>query len=360
MTTARRTARVAWFVSNHGWGHLSRSTVAAEALLRRGHAVAMVLAPEMEATVRAALPRADVITGDLDRGYAFGAGGRGADAERTRALVRYATDVDDRVVAALSSWRPDVVLSDATPWAATVARTLGVPSAICSNFSWDTQYEALYGGMDDLQEALTTIRAHVERFDIALELPLGPGVPAVATRRAMPLLARHPSGDPPLLSGEGPLVMWAFGRTPIPDQPTDALRALAAICRERRLRLGATEAVAAAVPGVTAIPDTLYWPDVLTSARLVISKAGYSTLAETLRGPAHAVSFGVTGLPEERSMQREIEAAGYGIGIPLEEPDPAGALERAVAELLERPERKPITDDGTNAIADAIADLVAR
>ena len=359
----RAPVRVAWFVSNHGWGHLSRSTVIAEAFLRHGHAVLMVVAPELEQAVRAALPGGaiEVVTGDLDRGYAFGAGGRGADAERSRELIRYGTSVDPAVLEAVQAWAPDVLASDATPWASRVAGALSVPSVICSNFSWDDQYASLFEGHADVAAEVEIVREHVAAFTLALELPLGPGIPATPKRRAVPLVSRWPSDAPVsdvLPVGKGELITWAFGRTPLAEQPLEGLQRLVELAKARGLRVGATAATAEAVPGVVAIPDDGYWPDVLAASRLVVSKAGYSTLAEALRGRTHLIVFGITGLPEERGMVRAVEAVGYGLAIPLESSDPASGVEAHANALLDRPRRDAVTENGTAAIVDEVVRLV--
>ena len=353
--------RIAWFISNHGWGHLNRSMVALRSLIDAGHRVLVVTASDMSEAARQAVPDADQASGALDRGYAFGAGGRGADPDRSRPLLRFATKVDETVRRGVRGWGPDVVVADATPWASAVAADLDVPSVICSNFSWDDQYAALYTlykGDRQAAGAVDTIRQHVRRFDLALELPLGPGIPSVRTRQPIPLVGRKPTDGVTLSSP--PTVTWAFGRTPLDEQPADCLDALIEVCRQYGLDVAANTTVADAYPGVIrAVADAAYWPDVLASSRLVVTKTGYSTVAEALRGPSHVIAFGITGLPEERAMLAEIEARDYGRGIPLDESDPAGRLAAVASELLRQPPRVPVTEDGTSALERALVDLAA-
>lgn len=354
--------RLTFLISDHGWGHLGRSLVVARAILGRGHALQMVVSEAMASRVAETLPDADVTTGALDQGYVFGAGGRGADAAATRPrLAACARGPAPELVEAARAWAPDVVLADATSWASTVATAVGVPSVLTSNFGWDVQFAALYDGDP---EAVDDVRAVVDQvcaFDLALELPLGPGAPAVRERRRVALVGQRPSGVAPF-EFDRPVVAWAFGRTPPDAQPLDGLRALAQVAAERGLALVLNESLRPEMPdlpGAHFLPDETPWPDVLAASRLVVSKAGYSTLAEALRGPGHVIATGVTGLPEERAMQSELEARGLGRGIPVASDDEsaatvAEAIEAAARNLLDRPERTPNDESGEVEIVEAL------
>ena len=351
--------RVAWLISNHGWGHLSRSLVCLDGLVGRGHAVTAVVAPEMASAVASALPAVTIITGRLDRGYVFGAGGRGVDGEASRPLFTEAlAGPDPALIEAVRAWAPDVVAADATPWASTLAEALGVPSVLVSNFSWDDQFDAMYAPSPEVDR----LHEVVARTTLGLEMPLGPGLPRIAERRRVPLVSRMPRGPVHLDGlGEGEAyVAWAFGRTAPGAQPLDALRAIAAHCRTHGLRL-AMDVVLAPHAGlgaeVVAVAEDAYWPDVLASARLVVTKAGYSSIAESLRGTCYVLGAGITGLPEERAMLAEVEAAGYGLGIPWDAPAFTQQMVEAARDLLGRPPRAPEVARGELEVAAALEAL---
>jgi len=358
--------RVTFLISDHGWGHLGRSLVVARAVLDRGHALQVVVSEAMASRVAATLPAALVTTGALDQGYVFGAGGRGADAEATRPrLAACARGPAPGLVEAVRAWASDVVLADATSWASSVAGAVGVPSVLASNFGWDAQFAALYEGNAEAAEDVQAVAAQMRAFDLALELPLGPGAPAVRERRRVALVGQRPSGTAPF-DFDRPVVTWAFGRTLPEAQPLEGLRALAGVAAERGLALVVNETLREAVPGLTGahyLPDDAAWQDILAASRLVVSKAGYSTLAEALRGPGHVIATGVTGLPEERAMQAEIESRGLGRAVPVasEGSDPAevaASIEVAARDLLDRPERTPNDESGEVEIVDALEQLV--
>lgn len=354
--------RVAWLISNHGWGHLSRSLVCLEALVARGHHVAAVVGSEMATAIADALPTVTVITGRLDRGYVFGAGGRGVDRGASRPLfAEVLTGPEPALVEALRAWTPQVIAADATPWTSTVADALGVPSVLVSNFSWDDQFDAMYAPAPEVDR----LHEVVARTTLGLEMPLGPGLPLARTRHAVPLISRMPRGPVALdgLAAGEPFVAWAFGRTGPAAQPVEALREIAAEARARGLRV-AVDAAVGAYAGlgdeVVPVPDDAYWPDLLAAARLVVTKAGYSSVAESLRGHGYVLSAGITGLTEERGMLAAIEAAGYGLTVPWDAPDFTTRMVDAARTLLDRPQRTPVTERGEADVARALEALVAR
>ncbi|MFA7249549.1 MAG: hypothetical protein WC273_07920 [Dehalococcoidia bacterium] len=344
--------RVALAISDHGWGHLNRSLVTAAEVVRRGHALALVINASMEAEVRRACPDAEVLTGPLDRGYVFAPGGS-VDHDASRPLLHAsAIGAPAALAEAVARWRPDVVMADATPWAPALACAADAPAVLCSNFSWDDQYLAMYGATAEVER----VRAQVAAFDLGLELPLGSGLPAVAERRTVPLLAQWPGTSlPPAIDAARPLVTWTMGRTPPEAQPLDALRGLAEGCARRGFQLAVNEVLAPyAGKAAIALPDHVAWSDVLAASCLVVTKAGYSTVAEALRGPGYVAMAGVTGLTEERAMIADVEARGWGLGVAVADPNFDARFLAAIDALLRRVPRPPTDEAGEYAIVDAL------
>lgn len=354
--------RLSFLISDHGWGHLGRSLVVAAEVVARGHDLQLVVSPAMATRVRDAVPGAAVCVGRLDQGYIFGAGGRGADAAASRALLSACSaGPTPELTAEVVAWRPDVVLADATPWATVVARACGVPAVLASNFSWDDQYAGLFEGDSEAAPDVATVRAQASMFDLALEMPLGPGAPSVRTRRSVPLVGQRPAGRATGLPTDRPLITWAFGRTLPAAQPLTGLGALATLAKERGFALVVNELLRDIArdlaPEAILLPDDAPWPDVLATSRIVVSKAGYSTIAEALRGAGHVIATGVTGLPEERAMQHDIEARGLGRGVPVDVEDVAAAIADAARSLINQPERAPLDEAGEVEIVDALEEI---
>lgn len=360
--------RVAWFLTDHGWGHLTRSSTVISRLLGEHHDVLVVVGPQMVAAATEIDPRVEVISGRLDLGYARLStrgsvdGAPGVDIERTRSMLVAAGQPDPAITRRVSAWHPDVVVADATPWASLVGAACGVPSVLCSSFSWDDQYEAIFAQQPALSTEVQAIRAAVQRFTLGLEIPLGSGLPSVPERRQIPLVARSPEGKPhPWLAAQAgrDLAAWTFGQTSLAAQPWSLFEVFTEICQTAGavplLDTTSAEGVGDGPWGVA--PPDVPWPDVLSAARLVVTKAGYSTVAEALRGHAYVLPVGVTGLPEEQGLIAEVERDGYGLGIRHGDPDPAGTLRDHAALLWARPPRAPLAADGAGAVVAALQTL---
>lgn len=350
--------RIAWLVSDHGWGHLNRSIVCMRALLDRGHAVTAVVAPSMREAIIQALPYATCATTPMDRGYQVERGGRGVNRALSIPLIEaVAQGPAPAAVSTILAGHPQIVVGDATPWTSVVAESGGVPSVLVSNFSWDDQYAAIAPD----SPLLAPIRAMVAATTAGLELPFGSGLAGVRVRHAMPMISRTPSaGILPGLTLDKPFVVWAFGGTQADAQPLHALRDLAAIAQARGLALVADGAIAA-YTGVDAVvpPPGTPWPDILAAAQLVVTKAGYSTIAETLRGAGHVLAIGITDLPEELAMLAQIEAIGHGAGISWGVANFAARFRNAVSLLLRRQARLPVRERGEQQVARTIEALAA-
>lgn len=132
-------ARVAFYVSGHGYGHATRAALLLEELRRA--------APGVELFVRTAAPArlfaasgASVSTGAEEPPLAQ-RGGLDVDwaaslAAHQEALARRDADVA-REAAWLASLRPALVLSDVPSLACAAAAKAGVASWLVSNFTWD-------------------------------------------------------------------------------------------------------------------------------------------------------------------------------------------------------------------------------
>ncbi len=127
-------------------------------------------------------------------------------------------------------------------------------------------------------------------------------------------------------------------------------------------RIEVSERVAEAASGLeaTVIAEDVDWPALLAASRVVVSKAGYSTICETLRGSGYAVLLGLTGLIEERSMIAEVERRGAGVAVDVAIVGWRDRLLAAVSELLARPPRVPMRERGERAIVDRLVELVGR
>jgi hypothetical protein len=97
----------------------------------------------------------------------------------------------------------------------------------------------------------------------------------------------------------------------------------------------------------------IYHPDLVAAADLVVSKLGYSTVAETFRAGAALAYVGRPRFPESPILARWVEGQMVAAEI-TEEALRDGTWIGAVDVLLESPRRKPDEPNGAVLAADAI------
>ncbi len=356
--------RVALLISDHGWGHAGRMSALIDEVAGRGWPTLVLAGEAIAASLRERHPATDVRAAALDRGLVVRPGGRGVDPDATRARLRESLAQPDAAVrAAVAGWRPDVIVADATPWGADLARAGGAASVLCSNFSWEEQYASLLGETDEV----AALRERVARFDVACRLPLGTGLGAVAEQSAVGLLTRMPrldAGAALRAHGLDPSVApvaWAMGRSPAAEQPLELLAVVAEACAGAGIPVVASASLAGAgagLPrGIHLVPDDVYWPDLLAASRLVVSKAGYSTIAETLRGPGRVLVLRGLHTAEESGIARDVAAGGYGTSVDFADGWDRDAVRGTVETLLALPPREPVTERGEVAVADLVESL---
>ncbi len=362
--------RIALLISDHGWGHAGRMSALVAELAGRGWPVLVLAGEAVAGGLRAripvaAFPAVDVRAGALDRGLVVRAGGRGVDIEATRALLEESLHAPNPALRrVVLDWDPDVVIADATPWGADLARDVPAPSILCTNFSWEEQYASVLGETAEVAR----LRERVRRFDHACRIPIGTTLDAVAARTDVGLISRLPrAAAPEALAAVGldpsvPPVTWSMGRSPASEQPLELLAALAGICHASRVPLIASSTLApAGVPGVTRfVPDEVYWPDLLAASRLVVSKAGYSTIAETLRGGGRVLVLRGLHTAEERAIAGEVEAKGFGASVGFAGRVDLEAFGATVRALLAAPPRDPIRERGEVQVADVVEAIAGR
>jgi len=339
-------------------------TPLAAALLETGAAVAVVASRSVGRAIADAVPGVEVIAGALDRGLRVTAGAMRANPEATLPLLRESLAAPDEALrAAVVAWAPDVLVADATPWAPRLAQACGARSVLCSNFSWDDQYEAIFGATEEV----LALREVVRGYDLGLVMPFGPGLPSVAVTEPAPLISRVPATSPTAVRAAlhvpagAKLITWAMGRTPAEVQPEAAIRAIAAVAARWRAAFAASEAVVGplGIEGLIAVPDDASFVDLVASSDLVISKAGYSTVVETLRGPGRVIVLTSIGTAEERGLAAEVERREVGAVIEVGSEAWLDRLGAAVEALLALPPRAPDTTCGERWIAERVLRLAA-
>ena len=134
--------KVAFFISDHGYGHIMRNLPVAEELIARGHEITIVTGKSQATVADQYLQgRAKCITLNTDAGLVVYPGTLTIDVESTVAAVksnisRWAEMIEQAAALCANAFVVDIV-----PWALIAAKKCGTPSYLMANFTWIDQYE---------------------------------------------------------------------------------------------------------------------------------------------------------------------------------------------------------------------------
>ena len=133
--------RFAYFITNHGFGHLMRELPVMAELIKRGHKVTVVTGKEHAAVTDNYLGgKAELIVDDTDAGLIVYPGTILIDADSTIKRIREHIAKWDRLIE--ESVDADAYIVDICPWAVIAARKKGIPCFLMTNFTWIEQYES--------------------------------------------------------------------------------------------------------------------------------------------------------------------------------------------------------------------------
>ena len=134
--------KVAFFISDHGYGHVMRNLPVAEELLARGHEIIIVTGKRQAMVADQYLKgRAKCITLHTDAGFVVYPGTLAIDIENTIDAVKDNIAKWSAMIEQAASLYADVFVVDIVPWALTAAKKYGIPSYFMANFTWIDQYE---------------------------------------------------------------------------------------------------------------------------------------------------------------------------------------------------------------------------
>jgi L-arabinokinase len=292
---------LAYYISGHGLGHVSRSIEVIEQLIRRRSDLRIVVLTRAPAW---AFTRLDSIAVrvepfETDPGVVQIDSLTLDEHETARRAARFYGDWNRRVAdeaRRLQELDARIVVSDVGPLAFAAAGRAELPSVAVANFTWDWIY-AYYP--DFTREAPGVIEligrsyAHATR---ALRLPFPGGFETMTTVADLPFVARRSTRDPADtrralgVDGRRPLVLSSFAGHGA-DLPYERLAAA-----------GLTVISPEQVP-----PAGLKYEDLVAAADVVVSKPGYGIVSEcvanrtpllyTSRGPFAEYDVMVAEMP---------------------------------------------------------------
>lgn len=273
--------KLAFYISGHGFGHISRSSVVIDALLNSFPKLEILVCSERidflkdheRLTKRKFQPdvgihQKDSLTMDL---------------ETTKSLLQQFSQKQDSLLRSetkfLQNFDPEVILTDASSFPILLGLETGIPSVFLGNFTWDFIYSA-YSSLDPIfEQASNKLRVEYTFANKALIYPFSCPTP-FDRKKQIGLVGRKPT-----LSKENARTYFGFS----PDKKYFLLSFGA-------YGLDASQFVWEKLPkdcvvvtnklpsfsnyNVLAIEDC-YYPDLVTACDTVVTKPGYGILSET-------------------------------------------------------------------------------
>ncbi len=345
------------YVTGHGYGHATRESALARALLDLEPGLDLEVRSEAPAWIfQEPCPGLAVSRGGADVGLvqrdAFD-----ADLDASLAAQRRLDEEWPALVEAEADWLrrrgAGLVVSDIAPLAFDAAARAGVPSIGVSNFCWDWIFEP-YAERDPRWEASRRrcARAYA-KAELAYRLPLSGDFPAFRRVERAPLLCRVHAGDAREwkrgrgLDPDKPLVLVAFGGfspgdASFPDGGELSAFAFAG-CGSRPAGLRASWLE---LRGGTSA-DQL---EALSACDVVLSKPGYGIFSEALAHAKRVAYVPREGFREIGALVEGLRARGACAALPRAD-YAAGRWRAALEEALRLPAPAPVPADGARWLA---------
>ena len=284
---------VFFYISGHGFGHASRQIeiINAFGALDQG-ATGIVIRTSaarwlFDRTLRVPCP---FIGGEVDPGVVQIDSLRLDEAATLARAADFHAGLVERAGAEAALLREHdarLVVSDAPALGCAAAAAAGVPSVLCSNFTWDWIYQG-YGATDDL---ILRIREAHGKAEAAWRLPMHGGFEGFAHIEDVPFVARHARFHREetrrrlKLPADTPLALSSFGGYGVDDFDTSRLD-----CFDR-VGIVLTGRLADRPPAHPAIwfvnehelyGSGLRYEDLVAAVDVVVTKPGYGIVSECI------------------------------------------------------------------------------
>jgi L-arabinokinase len=319
-----RAGQIVLYASDHGFGHAARMLALAARLAEEGHAVTLC-AGAATAMIQAAIPSLprpiDVAHASVDPGLVARPSAVDFDLERSRErLSAWRRDLPrfvDAEAERLCRLSPSLVLADAPAVAIAAAARAGIPSVVCSNFTWLDMYAGRFGA--EIDEALAgAYRPALFGLRLALgRMPLAglsrvvdvPGALARRPRRSRAEVRRELGvEEDERMIGIG--LGKSFDESLGPALASSAPTGVRLLVPAQGALAGAQAGPLVRFPSITSDPQ-----DYFGACDLVLAKAGYSTLAEAAIAGVPLAVFPFAASPESARLAEDVGTSGLGIAF---------------------------------------------
>jgi len=354
-------ARVAYFVSPHGFGHAARACAVMAEMVRLRPGIQFDLFTEVPEWFFAdSLPKcfsyrrlsSDVGMVQLSPFI--------EDLDATVDRLDHSPLADPSAVGALAgelrARSCDLVVSDIAPLGLATAKRAGIPSVLVENFTWDWIYF-------NIEEAPSRLRDHGHRmaeiFALAdLRIQTEPECERLPAAFRVAPVARFPK----LTRAE------VLSRLAVPDNEKMVVVSMGGVPWDSRGFSAFEHADGAwiVVPGGTEGPARrrgrllllpfhadIYHPDLVAASDAVVSKLGYSTVAEAYCGASALAYVERSRFPESPVLARWVEANMVAAKIEKDDLE-SGAWLEVVDELFTAPPKNSDRQNGATEAAEII------
>lgn len=302
-----------FFVSGHGYGHARRMTQVIRCLRELQPHAEVVIRSAAPARVFEPLPSNWVQFSEIDAGL-IEVDPFTIDTPKSLAQLRDVIGKRGRIIAAeaqeLSRIKPDCIVADVPFLAGDAAAQAGLPCVGVSNFTWDWIYHGLFGNDPAWLEIAPIIESSYSKFRALLALPFGNTCPLIKNTIPTPLVALRSDRDPAdvlrqlgiAASDSRPRVLIGtrglLPPTALAQAAADASECLFLCPNESATNIPSNAVAAPIGPG-------LDFSDVLGVADVVVSKLGYSLVAECIATQTPLVWPPRSGFVEDQIMAEQ-------------------------------------------------------
>jgi hypothetical protein len=315
-------SNICYYISYYGYGHASRAIAIIRALLDKSKRTKIYVRTGYPfGFVKQSLPSQNVRVYKIQNnvGVAFFKKSFKIDKRATESLlnnwVSFSGNYLQKEKVFCKEKKIGLILSDVPPKPLKVAEELGIPGVIISNFTWFFIYNYLFGETANVID----LKKDCSLASLALILPFNEKMAYIKNKKDISLVSRTISVQRSFLKsklGINPDELLIFCVSKSFDHQT---LAKAKIPTNLKIKLLLSSNVDLKINNSVTIPETeTETQNYLAACGLVISKAGYSTLAEAITAKVPICLFKREGFREDELMEREINRMGIGTIISSE------------------------------------------
>lgn len=304
---------IRFYISDYGYGHASRSI----ALMRALHASINITISVRTNTsadfIRDSCSFVSVEKKQNDIGTVMHDSTSLVDrVETKKSLHHWASSWDTWIVeetAFCKECAVDLIISDITPQAFLVSKTLGIPGIGVSNFTWDLIFRQLYGNSPEVQ----MIHDAYASADLGLVLPLNESLDVFKERISVSLVSREPAVSREEMRkrlgiSDAEILVYVGSGFSFNSVPACLNKMI-----EAGLRVLVSENQPFHHPKILRIPNSdVETQNYIGMCDLVVTKPGYSTVSESIRAKIPLLIFTREGFAEDAYILRPLEMEGIG------------------------------------------------